>query len=134
MKLSTRSKYGLLAMYELAKDQSSPLTIRAIAERQDLSEPYLEQLFAAMKKAGLLLSKRGAQGGYILAKPAAQISIGEIINALEGSTSITNCMESCECGDSCQCPSRPVYFAMQKSLDETMERMSLQDMLDGNLN
>lgn len=133
MKLSTRSKYGLLAMYELTKDLSTPLTIRVIAERQDLSEAYLEQLFAALKKADLLISKRGAQGGYILSRPPEEISIGEIINALEGSTTITNCLDSCECGDTCNCPSRPIYAAIQKSLDETMDRMTLQDMIQGEL-
>ncbi len=119
-------------MYELAKNQEStePTTIKSISTRWELSDAYLEQLFASLKKAGLLTSKRGAQGGYFLARDAKDISIGEIILALEGSISITNCIDSKECGEGCQCPSRNIFINLQRSIDEAMQSMSLADMLE----
>lgn len=132
MKLSTRSRYGLLALYELANNDTSPTTIRAIAERQNLSEAYLEQLFSVLKKENILISKRGAQGGYLLARDAADISIHEIISALEGSTLVADCVMGTDCGSTCNCPSRPIYMAIQQSIDETMSNMSLKDMLENN--
>lgn len=121
-------------MYELAKNQTKtdPTTIKSISTRWDLSDAYLEQLFSSLKKAGLLISKRGAQGGYFLARDASDISIGEIILALEGSVSVTDCIDSDECGEKCQCPSRNVFLNLQRSIDQAMQSMSLADMLEGN--
>jgi len=132
LKLSTRSRYGLLSIYELAKNQSDsePLTIKTIAGRWDLSESYLEQLFSSLKKAGLVLSKRGAQGGYLLSRAPVDITIGEVILALEGSTSITDCVDSDACGDTCNCPSRPIFTKLQQSINQALNSMTLQDMLD----
>lgn len=132
MKLSTRSRYGLLSIYELAKNQSKaePLTIKTIAGRWALSEAYLEQLFSSLKKAGLVLSKRGAQGGYLLSRAPQDITIGEVILALEGSTSITDCVESKKCGDTCNCPSRPIFAKIQESINQALNSMTLQDMLN----
>ncbi|MBQ9062223.1 MAG: Rrf2 family transcriptional regulator [Eubacterium sp.] len=92
MKLTTRGRYGLRAMIDLAvHEQESAVSAQSIAERQDLSERYLEQLIRAMKKAGLVESIRGAGGGYRLARPADQISVGDILRALEGSIDAVSC-------------------------------------------
>ncbi len=92
MKLTTRGRYGLRAMIDLAvHEQESAVSAQSIAERQDLSERYLEQLIRAMKKAGLVKSIRGAGGGYRLARPADQISVGDILRALEGSIDAVSC-------------------------------------------
>lgn len=86
MKLSTKGRYGLRAMIDLARySEEEPVSIGSIAMRQGISERYLEQLVAKMKKAGLVKSIRGASGGYVLAKDSSEISVGDILRALEGS-------------------------------------------------
>lgn len=92
MKLTTRGRYGLRAMIDLAvHDSEGAVSAQSIAERQDLSERYLEQLIRAMKKAGLVESIRGAGGGFRLARPAGQISVGDVLRALEGSIDAVSC-------------------------------------------
>ena len=86
MKLSTKGRYGLSAMIDLAVySENEAVSLNSIAERQHISEGYLEQLMAKLKKAGLVTSIRGASGGYRLARPAAEVSVGDILRALEGS-------------------------------------------------
>ena len=85
MKLSTKGRYGLRAMIDLAVySEKEPVSIQSIADRQNISERYLEQLMASLKKEGLVKSIRGANGGYQLARPAIGISVGDILRALEG--------------------------------------------------
>ena len=84
MKLSTKGRYGLRALVDLAvHGEEAPVSIQSIAVRQNISERYLEQLMGAMKKANLVTSTRGAQGGYRLARPAREISVGDVLRALE---------------------------------------------------
>jgi Rrf2 family transcriptional regulator, cysteine metabolism repressor len=85
VKISTKGRYGIKAMLDLALQHGTGSTpLKYISERQGVSEPYLEQIIAALKKAGLVSSIRGVQGGYQLAKAPEEISIGEIIAVLEG--------------------------------------------------
>ena len=85
MKLSTKGRYGLRAIVDLARfSESEPVSISSISSREDISEGYLEQLMALLKKAGLVKSIRGAAGGYVLARPAGEISGGAVLRALEG--------------------------------------------------
>ncbi len=85
MKLSTKGRYGLRAMVDIAVySQDSPVPISAIAERQNISVSYLEQLLPKLKKAGIIKSIRGAQGGYMLDKDPKDISAGDILRTLEG--------------------------------------------------
>jgi Rrf2 family transcriptional regulator, cysteine metabolism repressor len=85
MKLSTKVRYGVKSLFELAMHEGTgPVSLKLIADRQGLSEHYLEQLAAPLRKSGLIQSVRGAQGGYALARPAGQITIGDVIRALEG--------------------------------------------------
>ena len=104
MKLSTKGRYGVKAMVELAINHGSgPISIKTISERQNISENYLELLFSTLKKAGLIKSLRGAQGGYILAKEPKEIRISDIINVLEGPIEIDKCLDGdvCEQEDYC---------------------------------
>ena len=79
MKLSTKGTYGLRAILDVAENQNiGPVSISSIADRQNLSENYLEQLMSKLKKAGLIASVRGAQGGYTLSRDPADINVGEI--------------------------------------------------------
>ena len=85
MKLSTKGRYGLRALIDLAQySGQAPVSITSISARQDISERYLEQLMALLRKAGLIRSVRGAGGGYVLAKDMKEISVGDILRALEG--------------------------------------------------
>ena len=92
MKLTTKGRYGLRAVIDLAMyAKTEPVSLSDVAERQNISISYLEQLIAKLKKAGIVQSTRGAQGGYALAKEPEEISVGEILRALEGSLSPVDC-------------------------------------------
>jgi Rrf2 family transcriptional regulator, cysteine metabolism repressor len=100
MKLSTRARYGLRAMLELAKrDTTSPVMMRSIAAEQGLSKRYLDNIFATLRQAGLVHSVRGASGGYRLARTADDIFALDVIEALEGDLSLVACRE--EFGGDC---------------------------------
>ena len=109
MKLSTKGRYGLRAMIDLARySEKEPVSIGSVAARQEISERYLEQLVALLKKAGLVKSIRGASGGYVLAKKPSEISVGDILRALEGSLEPVKCAafdtttgEGCMASDGC---------------------------------
>lgn len=85
MRISSRGEYGVRAMFDLAQRYGEgPIPLKLIAERQEISEHYLEQLMGALRKAELVVSVRGAQGGYELSRPPASITLGDVIRALEG--------------------------------------------------
>jgi len=92
MRISTRARYGMQAMLALALDQGdAPLSVKQIAERQDLPEHYLEQLITPLRRAGLVQSARGAQGGYVLAHPPESITLLDIVEAVEGTFAVEDC-------------------------------------------
>ena len=92
MKLSTKGRYGLRALIDLAQySGEAPVSITSISDRQNISERYLEQLMSMLKKGDLVKSLRGAGGGYVLARDAADISVGDILRALEGSLDPVEC-------------------------------------------
>lgn len=99
MKLSTRSTYGLRAMMAIAIENThGPVMVREIAERHQLPATYLEQIMVPLRKADLLSATRGARGGYRLARPACEITICEIVEALEGRLELVDCTEITCCG------------------------------------
>ena len=112
MKLSTRGRYGIHAMYDLAVHYGDgPQSIKMIAERQTIPEAYLEQLIALLRKAKLVISNRGAMGGYRLAHKPEEITVGQVLRALEGGLNLVECLtEEEQCGKSCACPSRVVWL------------------------
>lgn len=130
MKLSTKGRYGLRAMVELAAlGSAEPVALKTIAKRQDISEYYLEQLFAMLRKDGLIAATRGAQGGYTLNKPPEDISVGDVLRALEGSLWHVECMdEPCESADFC--PSHALFLRIQESIDNVVNTTTLKDMLE----
>ncbi|RDW19280.1 transcriptional regulator [Oceanobacillus arenosus] len=94
MKISTKGRYGLTIMIELAKNHGEgPMSLKAIAKENDLSEHYLEQLASPLRNAGLIKSIRGAYGGYVLAKEVKEITAGDIIRVLEGPITIVEGIE-----------------------------------------
>ncbi len=130
MKLSTKTRYGIRAMLELALCESSaPLSIKTIAENQGVPEPYLEQLMSGLKKAGLVTSTRGAQGGYALAKKPCDISFGDIFRALEGSMAPVECVDdSAYCAKSADCAVHMLYGRIMRGMEEVYNSISLEDM------
>ena len=132
MKLSTRGRYGIHAMYDLAVcAKAGPRSIKAIAERQDIPEAYLEQLIAALRKADLVTSTRGAQGGYALSRPASEITVGDVLRALEGGLNLVDCLEAENaCARSGICPSRIVWAKVQAGLVSIVDGITLRDMLE----
>ena len=131
MKLSTRGKYGLYAMVYLAQhagDGCQPL--KAVAEI-GVQEDYLEQLLGGLRRAGLVTTVRGAQGGYSLARAPEEITVGDIINALEGPLNISECVgdESC-CHKSGECRSRRLWEYLTRSIDNLLDSITLRDMLE----
>ena len=132
MKLSTRGRYGIHAMYDLALNaEKGPQSIKAIAERGDMPDAYLEQLIAVLKREGLVTSTRGAQGGYMLARPANEITVGDVLRALEGGLSLVDCLDGEEnCGKSCACPSRIVWMKLRDGMNAIVNGITLQDMVE----
>ena len=132
MKLSTRGRYGLRALIDLAvNSETESVSISSIALRQGISEAYLEQLMAKLKKAGLVVSMRGAQGGYKLARPAEQISVGDILRALEGNLDAVQCAGLSEEG--CQgaqlCVSKYVWQRINESIARTVDEIKLDTLV-----
>jgi len=132
VKLSTRTRYGIRAMLELAEnDGGSPLQIKIIAQRQDISIKYLEQLMAILKSAGFIRSIRGAKGGYALAKPPSQIKLSDVFNALEGTITTAECVENKNyCARSADCVTRQVWTEVQEAIVTVLQSITLQDLVD----
>ena len=134
MVLSTRSRYGLRAMFDLALNYGSgPVALKTVAERQKLPEPYLEQIVIGLRKARLLRGVRGAQGGYILTQPPEKITVGDVIRALETTIAPANCAgdgdgPECELADFC--PSRAVWAKIGESINNAMDGITLADMIE----
>lgn len=99
MKISTKGRYGLRAVIDIAiHGDSEPVSLSDIAVREDISVSYLEQLIAKLRRADIVTSVRGAKGGYSLAKPKNEISVGDVLRALEGDLAPVNCSEVIENG------------------------------------
>ncbi|MCJ7692580.1 MAG: Rrf2 family transcriptional regulator, partial [Sedimentisphaerales bacterium] len=123
MKLSTRARYGIRASLELACNYGKgPLQIKIIAQKQEISIKYLEQLMAILKSAGFVRSIRGAKGGYVLAKPPNQVKLSDIFNALEGPIVTVECLESDEyCARAADCVARELWSKVQQAVIGVLE-------------
>lgn len=132
MKLSTKGRYGVKAMVDLAINYGkTPVSIKSISERQSISEYYLEQLFSALRKANLIKSIRGAQGGYVLNKDPREISVDQILDILEGPIEISECIEEDGiCSNSSCCATRLLWAKLKESIDNVTKSITLQDMVD----
>ncbi|MBQ8506579.1 MAG: Rrf2 family transcriptional regulator [Clostridia bacterium] len=132
MKLSTRGRYGIHAMYDLAEHfGDGPQSIKLIAERQSIPEAYLEQLIAVLRREKLVISNRGAQGGYRLSREPKEITVGDVLRALEGGLNLVDCLlEEDSCGKTCACASRIVWMKIRDGLNSIVDGITLQDMID----
>lgn len=134
MKLSTKGRYGLRAMVDLAVNSSRDhVALYSIAERQNVSENYLEQVFSILRKAGLVKSVKGAQGGYILADSPSNITVGTILRALEGNLSVVdeNAEDSGASSNSIQhCIKVNVWDKINESINEFVDSMTLENLVN----
>ncbi|MBM7556298.1 RrF2 family transcriptional regulator [Halanaerobacter jeridensis] len=131
MKLSTKGRYGVRAMFDLALHEGDgPIPLRSIAERQNISEHYLEQLISTLRNEGFVESVRGAHGGYMLAKNPEEITIGHIIRALEGPISLADCVagEESNCDRSSNCVVELVWNQVKEGIDEVLDSITLEDI------
>ncbi|GGJ06396.1 HTH-type transcriptional regulator CymR [Alicyclobacillus cellulosilyticus] len=123
MKISTKGRYGLMLMVDLAAgDGKTPTSLKTVAERQSLSEHYLEQLIAPLRNAGLVKSIRGAYGGYILARPKTEITVKDIILTLEGPLTLVD--QDVEDGLD------ELWDRLRQAILSVMESVTLQDLVD----
>src|SRR4030042_2326912 len=132
MKISTRTRYGMRAILELAlAHKEQPLQIKLIAERQNISNKYLEQLVAIMKAAGLVRSIRGPHGGYVLAKPPEEIKLSEIFRILEGPVLTAECVENENvCPSHADCITRRLWIQVNEAMLSVLENKTLYDLVD----
>ena len=131
MKLSTRTRYGIRSVIELAQhDGKRPLQLKVIAERQDISVKYLEQLMGLLRSAGFVRSVRGSKGGYVLAKPPEQITLNDLFRCLEGTATTAECVEEQDlCSRSADCLAREVWLQVERAIENVLEAISLADLL-----
>lgn len=130
MMISTRGRYGLRLILDIAgESEGKPVPVKEIAKRQEISEKYLEQIIMPMTKAGLLKSVRGAQGGYVLAKPAEEITAGEVLRAAEGSIAPVECCEI-GCDHKEGCITYGLYARIKEAVDSVVDSTTIADMLN----
>lgn len=132
MKLSTKGRYGLRALIDLALySENEAVSIQSIAKRQNISDSYLEQLMRKLRSAGLIVSVRGAQGGYKLARPAKEISVGDVLRALEGSLEAVTCGgEDHSCQGADLCVTRYVWERINSSIRDTVDSIMLSQLVE----
>ena len=132
MKISTRTRYGMRALLELALAYGAgPVQIKAIAERQNISNKYLEQLIAIVKTAGLVRSMRGPHGGYVLAKPPQDIKLSDIFRVLEGTVFTVECVENKEaCEQYADCVTRRLWIEVNDAILDVLDNKTLQDLIE----
>lgn len=130
MKISTKGRYGLRAMLDLAVNSGSHVSIGAIAERQNVSANYLEQVFASLRKGGLVKSIKGAQGGYILADKPANISVGRILRVLEGDLAVVADDNALTDNQMEYCLKNAVWDKLNASINQVADSIMLEDLIN----
>ncbi|MFC1766685.1 RrF2 family transcriptional regulator, partial [Planctomycetota bacterium] len=126
MKISTRTRCGILAMIELAGHyEQGPLQLRIIAERQGISAKYLEQIMVVLRSGSLARSVRGAKGGYMLAKPPAEIRLSEIFHCLEGQVATSACVDDPDvCDHAIDCVVRKIWADVEESVNNVLDAVT----------
>ena len=132
MKLSTKGRYAVRLMLDLTLHQGNkPVLLREVAKRQEISSRYLEQLMLNLKMAGLVKSIRGAKGGFILGRPARDITLLEIFKASEGSLSVVECLEDGSfCKRSKMCVSRDLWLEMKNAMEAVLKHWTLASLAE----
>ncbi|MCX8022164.1 MAG: Rrf2 family transcriptional regulator [Syntrophorhabdaceae bacterium] len=133
MKISTKGRYGLRAMIDLAtygKDHS-PVFLSDIAKRQEISDKYLEHIFASLHKAGLVKSVRGRKGGYMLNRMASEITLSEILRVLEGPCTLVDCVSDPKtCQKTDICATRDIWAMLGTKIEEILDGITLETLVE----
>lgn len=131
MKISTKGRYGLKAMVDLAYNNSNgkKVTLKSICERQNISERYLEQIIATLRKANIVKSIKGAQGGYFLADSANQITIGRILRSVEGNLNVTSDKDDNPKDKVDECIQSKVWDVLNQTIDNVVDSITLEDLV-----
>ncbi len=143
MRMSTRGRFGLRALLTLAEDErSAPISVARLAELMTVSADYLMQLFVKLRRAGLVKSIRGPRGGFRLARPAAQITVGDVIRAAEGPIAVVACVSERDCYKGKKlpkyvdcpkiptCMSRIMWVRLTEEIEHILDSANLQDIVD----
>jgi Rrf2 family protein len=132
MKLSTRGRYGVRALLDLALHQGEGLILlKDIARRQEVSLPYLEHLITPLIAAGLVKSTRGARGGVLLFKPPSEIKLSEVVELLEGSIAPVDCVNDPKvCHRSAFCVTRDVWSELKEAMSQVLDSTTMQDLVE----
>lgn len=131
MKLTSKGRYAVTAMIDIALNQNSgPITLALISQRQEISLSYLEQLFAKLKKSDLVKSARGPGGGYRLSRDASEISISDIIHAVDEKLDARKCEGRANCQNGTKCLSHELWDDLSCMIDQFLSGVSLQNLLD----
>lgn len=136
MRLTTKGRFAVTAMVDLAmRGGKTPVTLAAISERQKISLSYLEQLFGKLRRNRIVESVRGPGGGYFLARPGSQISIAEIVVAVDEPLDATKCGGKGDCqGDLHPCLTHDLWMGLNEKIYSYLEDISLQQLVDSNNN
>ncbi|WP_298481513.1 Rrf2 family transcriptional regulator [uncultured Ruminococcus sp.] len=133
MKISTKGRYALRMMLDLSAHQNDGfIALKDIAERQEVSKKYLEQIVPLLTKSNLLRTNRGYQGGYMLSRKPSEYTVGEILRITEGSLSPVACIQygDVDCPRSEQCLTIPVWKGLYQTINNYLDGITLQDMID----
>lgn len=136
LKISTKGRYALRMMYDLAVNQNDGyISLKEISERQEISKKYLEQIVPILSKSGLLRTTRGNQGGYRLAKAPEDYTVAEILRAVEGSLAPVACLDTSPniCPKAANCPTLPVWEGLNDVINNYLESITLRDMVENSM-
>jgi Rrf2 family protein len=130
MKISTKGRYALKVMTDIAETGEEPVSIRSVAERQGLSEKYIEQIVGLLVKANLLESFRGSAGGYKLTRRPEEISVGEILTATEGELFVVECLNpKNSCGKASECKTIKCWANLNRLISQFLSGVTLKDLM-----
>ena len=132
MRISTKGRYGTIAMLDLALHYGEgPILVKDIARRHQLSERYLEHLLLSLRVAGVVRSSRGTGGGFTLARPPSQIRLSEIIQVMEGSIAPMECVDDSEvCSRAARCVTRDIWVEVERAMSAVLGSITLQDLVE----
>lgn len=130
MKLTTKGRYAVTAMLDLAlNNDSGPVTLADISARQGISLSYLEQLFSRLRKNGLVVSTRGPGGGYNLARAASSVAVGEVVDAVDEPVDATRCGGAADCHNHQRCLTHDLWAELSAQIRDFLMRVSLGDLM-----
>jgi len=129
MRISTKGEYAVRALVDIASQSGkNPVQIREISKREGISKSYIEQLFVKLRNLKIIKSIRGPKGGYLLAKDASNISIGDIIRAVEGPIALVQCVTNKCCERTSKCSSYSLWKKVSSKIEEQLDSISLKDL------